>query len=32
MCSRDVLKSFEENFMFAEIKDDFMKEILTSEI
>lgn len=32
ICARDVLKSFQENFLFSELKDDFIREMLTSEI
>lgn len=32
ICSPEVLTSFQENFMFHNIKDDFLKEMLHSEI
>ncbi|KAM3145582.1 hypothetical protein pb186bvf_002356 [Paramecium bursaria] len=32
VCSRDVLKSFQENQLFIDLKEDFMKEMLNSDI
>jgi hypothetical protein len=32
ICSIEVLNAFQENFMYNSIRDDFMKELLFSEI